>query len=111
MCKKQEKRIAERLKSYGLTIDINNADFIIDGYIEDVLLEGLKVTQLPNMVHFQKNITVVIYAGQNKNYKLEVVPCWISKTFPGNYQQVGFKIENPPESWTIFIQVYQKSAV
>ncbi len=94
----------KRLKPQGLTIDFDNGVYTVDGSIEDISYKGLKVTHLPNQFYIQKNRFISISTKKQKTFQFEITPCWINRTFPGNHQEVGFKIIDPPESWTQFIQ-------
>ncbi len=98
-----EQRDGKRIGSKGFTIDIANGRYAVDGYIDDISVDGIKVTQLSDefLVNNSKYVTVII--GINVNFKVEVQPCWVRKS-PGGYQEVGFKIVNPPKSWKSFLQ-------
>lgn len=106
----QEQRVNKRLKSRGLTIDIDNGGFVVDGYIEDVSFNGMKVTQLPKRFLVQKNNFITVISGNNFSFKVEISPCWIHREFPGAYQVVGFKIINPTQSWKDFINNHYKNS-
>lgn len=99
-----EQRHHRRLRSPGLTADIEDGRFISDGYIDDFSFDGLRVTQLPKRFIINKDHFFILVSGHNKLFKLEISPCWVQRKFPGNYQIVGFKIINPTRSWIEFVR-------
>jgi len=100
----QEQRSNTRLKYQGLTIDIDNGNYVVDGYIENISLNGLKVIQFSNRFIVLKSRSITVTTQYNQNFKFKISPCWTNRTFPGNYQEVGFKIIDPPDSWKSFVQ-------
>lgn len=100
----QNQRLSKRLQSYGFTVDIDNGEMLVDGCIENISRDGMKVTFLPNHFFIEDRKYITVTSGYNKNFKLEIRPCWIKKIVPGNYHEIGFKILNPSESWDAFIQ-------
>ncbi len=100
----QEKRVNKRLKSRGITVDIDNGTYIVDGYIDDISFNGIKVIQLPNRFFIQKTKSITVTTENNLNFKFKIHPCWINRKFPGDFQEVGFKIIDPPASWLTFVQ-------
>jgi len=104
MMKYKNKREFERAEISGLIADIADDKFVFDGLIEDVSVTGFKITQLPKQLELKLKKYVTVISGYKRNFKIVIKPCWAKKTHNGYYQEVGFKIINPPWAWTEFIQ-------
>lgn len=100
----KDKRKYERLELRGLIADIADGNRVFDGYIEDVSSGGFKITQLPQKFDVQPKQYITVISGYKKNFKIIIQPCWHKKTHSGYYQEVGFKIVQPPWAWTEFVQ-------
>ncbi len=98
------KRRYERLEIRGLMADIADGNRVFDGSIEDFSTGGFKITQLPQKFAVQSKQYVTVVSGHKNNFKIVIQPCWYKKTHSGYYQEVGFRIVQPPWSWIEFVQ-------
>jgi hypothetical protein len=93
-----------RVKPNRLIINIHNGVRAVDGCIVDISFDGMKVSQLTNRFFIDKCKLVSVVKRPIQIFELEICPRWINRTFPGNYQEVGFEIVEPSESWKKFVQ-------
>ncbi len=98
-----ERRKTKRMELKGLIADIADRSWAFNGWIDDISPEGFKVSYLsPKFtIHSIKYVTAI---SEFQNiFKIIIKPCWNKKVGCGYYQEVGFKVINPPYEWSNFI--------
>jgi hypothetical protein len=100
----KNRRNVERVELRGMIADIADGTRVFDGYIEDISFGGFKVTHLPQKFELQSRRYVAVLSGYQKNFKVMIQPCWYKKSTSGLFQEVGFKIIQPPWAWMEFVQ-------
>ncbi len=99
-----DRRKSERLEIRGLIADISDKTGFYSGHIEDVSLDGVKITLLLKKFEVEPRQYITVVSGYNKNFKIKVQPCWHNQVSNGYYQEVGFRIIEPSWAWASFIQ-------
>jgi len=96
-----DKRRHTRIELYGHIADIADGTFVYGGILEDISLEGLKLTSLPTKFAIEgKKYCIVVSGGRDTtHFKLIVRPCWKRKTGAGMSMDVGFKVIDPSPAW------------
>ena len=90
----------------GHIADIADGNFVYGGMIEDISLEGLKLTSLPTKFLLEgKKYCIVVSGGMDGTHcKLTVRPRWRRKTGTGMSMDVGFKIIDPSPEWKALVK-------
>ncbi len=97
------RRVAERLATMGLMSSIWDGKSACIGVIEDVSATGLRVSQIPLHFGYRAEKYTSIVHGPNRDYKIQLQPCWKVETNSGMYKMIGFRIDNPSTPWKEFV--------
>ena len=98
------RRIAERHPTIGLISSIWDGRSTCIGVIEDVSSTGIRISQIPNHFADQAAKCFSIVHGLYGDYKVSLHPCWSKNTNRGMYKMIGFRIDNPANSWRDFVE-------
>jgi hypothetical protein len=97
------KRRHPRIEVHGFIGDIADGNFVLAGAVDDVSLDGFKMSNLPrNFSATTQNYTLVM-SGKGNHYRLIVTPCWKDEIPETHSVVVGFRIVQAPWEWTEFI--------
>jgi hypothetical protein len=92
-----------RIKISGLICDIADGNLVFGGIVTDVSAGGFKVSNLPRTMSSGKHNFSAVLSGNNRHYRLVVVPCWSKTAAEGYCVEIGFRIIQAPWEWTDFI--------
>lgn len=88
----------------GYVCEIADGNMVMSGNVDDVSLEGVKISKLPVGFTAARKPYVAILSGNNKYFKILLRPCWSKKEEEGvHFMDVGFKIIDAPWEWNEFI--------
>jgi hypothetical protein len=99
-----DKRRQNRTILKGYMADVADGNFVYDGIVEDISLEGLRLNDVSNrfLVEKRKYNLVVSGGSESVTFKLKVTPRWKKENAP--YIDVGFHITDIPSTWKKFVQ-------
>ncbi len=99
------KRRHQRIEVQNVVADLSGEVNFFSGTVNDVSLCGMSLADVPKELHDWKKELSIIVSAKGKDYKMLVVPKWLSK----NYSEtlMGLEILNAPLDWTIFVLNYE----
>ena len=92
-----------RFKTLGLMCFVSDGKSSLLGIVEDLSSTGLRLGQIP--MDFDETIPQckAVLHGPTGDFNLTLAPRWSEETNRGMYKDVGFKIVEPPEGWSNFV--------
>ena len=98
------KRSSERHVTMGLMSTISDGKASYLGVVEDISATGVCVSQVPAVFDDTAEQCFTVLKGSSRDYKVILHPCWARATNRGMYKVIGFRIEEPSESWEQFVE-------
>ena len=97
------KRFDQRHATLGLMSSVSDGKNAFIGVVEDISVTGLRLSQVPSAFDDTVDPCFTIVKGPVRDFKVFLHPCWARISKPGMYKDIGFKIEDPPQSWKRFV--------
>ena len=98
------KRSIERHMTMGLMSTVFDGKAAYLGIVEDISTKGICVSQVPAVFDDTADKCFTVVKGSIRDFKVFLHPCWARATNRGMYKIIGFRIEEPSESWEKFVE-------
>ena len=98
------KRSSERHVTMGLMSTVSDGKSAYLGVVEDISATGVCVSQIPAVFDDTAEQCFTVVKGPSRDFKVVLHPCWAKATNRGMYKVIGFRIEEPSESWKQFVE-------
>jgi len=98
------KRSSERHMTMGLMSTVSDGKAAYLGVVEDISATGVCVSQVPAVFDDTAEQCFTVLKGPSRDFKVILHPCWARATNRGMYKVIGFRIEEPSESWERFVE-------
>lgn len=104
-------RSTDRHQTMGMMSNLFDGKSMVLGVVEDVSLNGLRVSNIPAAFEDKAEICLSVVNGPRRDFHLSLQPRWVQATNRGMYKMIGFAIQEPPADWQQFIEkmVHDKS--
>ena len=104
MEKTDRRQSRQRQLTLGLMCSISDGKSSYFGTVEDLSALGLRIGQLS--LDFDETVQQcqAVIHGLIGDIDIIVTPRWSKETNPGFYQEIGFQIQDPPQSWMHFVE-------
>ena len=98
------KRSSERHMTMGLMSTVSDGKAAYLGVVEDISATGVCLSQVPAVFDDTVEQCFTVLKGSSRDFKVILHPCWARATNRGMYKVIGFRIEEPSESWEQFVE-------
>lgn len=98
------KRFNDRHSTLGLMSSVSDGKHAFMGIVEDISTTGLRLSQIPADFDDKVDHCFTVVKGPVRDFKVFLRPCWTRTTNHGMYKDIGFQIEDPPQSWNHFVE-------
>ena len=98
------KRSSERHMTMGLMSTVSDGKAAYLGVVEDISATGVCMSQVPAVFDDTVEHCFTVLKGPSSDYKVLLRPCWARATNRGMYKVIGFRIDDPSESWKDFVE-------
>jgi len=98
------KRDNDRHSTLGLMSSVSDGKHAFMGIVEDISPTGLRLSQVPAVFDDTVDPCFTVVKGPTRDFKVFLRPCWTRETNHGMYKDIGFQIEDPPQSWKHFVE-------
>lgn len=98
---KMNKRRHQRIEVQNVVANLADGVDFFSGTVKDVSRAGMLLTDIPKELHDLGKKFSIIVSAKGKDYKMLVVPKWISKNYPE--KRMGLIILDAPLDWTLFV--------
>ncbi|GAB4340811.1 MAG: hypothetical protein Kow0089_14760 [Desulfobulbaceae bacterium] len=98
-----EQRTAQRHPTIGLMSTISDGKSSYLGVVEDISCEGVCMSQVPAVFDDTAKTCLTVVKGGTRDFRFALVPRWARATNRGMYKVIGFRIDDPPDSWREFV--------
>lgn len=95
------KRRYQRTEVQNVVANLSDGVDFFSGTVNDVSRAGMSLADIPKELHDWGKELSIIVSAKGKDYKMLVVPKWISKNSPG--KRMGLVILDAPLDWTLFV--------
>ena len=104
------RRVSERHLTLGLMSNIFDGRSAVLGVVEDISHAGIRISNIP--ASFEDNVLTcyTVVNGPRRDFHLALQPRWVQFTNRGMYKMIGFQIQEPPPSWTGFIDSIESNS-
>ena len=99
------RRIDDRYQAWGLMSNISDGTSAFLGIVEDISPSGVRVSQISANFDDSRQKYASVINGPVDDFRMNLQPRWVHVTNRGMYKMIGFKIRNPPPSWTEFVML------
>jgi hypothetical protein len=99
------KRRHHRFKVQNVVASLSNGVDFFPGTINDVSRAGMLLADIPKELHDCEKELSIIVSAKGKDYKMLVVPKWISNNY--SEKRMGLAILDAPLDWTLFVMNYE----
>ncbi len=99
------KRRQQRIEVQNVVANLSDGVDFFSGTVNDVSCAGMSLADIPKELHdWEKELSIIVSA-KGKDYKMLVVPKWISKNY--SETRMGLIILDAPLDWTFFVLNYE----
>ena len=98
------KRFNMRHTTLGLMSSVSDGKYAFVGVVEDISTTGLRLSKVPAVFDDTVDNCFTVVKGPTRDFKVFLRPCWTHETNRGLYKDIGFQLEDPPESWKHFVE-------
>jgi len=98
---KMNKRRHQRIEVQNVFAHLSNGVESFSGTVNDVSSAGILLADIPRELHDWGKKLSIIVSAKGKDYKMLVVPKWISKNY--SEKRMGLLILDAPLDWTLFV--------
>ncbi|MCP3888885.1 MAG: PilZ domain-containing protein [Desulfobulbaceae bacterium] len=95
------KRRHERIEVHNVVANLSNGVEFFSGTVSDVSRAGILLDDIPKELRNLEERLTIIVSANDKDYKMMVVPKWISKDY--SEKRMGLGILDAPLDWTLFV--------
>lgn len=100
----KEKRRERRFQAPDMKSEISDGKSGFVVVVDDVSRSGVGVGKVPKGFDETVQKCLAVINASTKDFKLVLHPCWIQATPGESYKKIGFKIDDPSESWLQFVK-------
>lgn len=97
-------RTSDRHAIMGLMSTVSDGKAAFFGVVEDISDTGVCLSQVPSVFDDTVEHCFTVVKGPTRDFKVVLHPCWAKATNRGMYKVIGFRIEDPSESWKSFVE-------
>ena len=95
------KRRHQRIEVQDVVANLSDGVDFFPGTVNDVSRAGMSLADIPKELYDWGKELSIIVSAKGKDYKMLVVPKWISKN--SSEKRMGVVILDPPLDWTLFV--------
>lgn len=99
----EEKRKEKRLHTPDLTSELSDGKSGFFVVVDDVSCNGVGMQNVPDAFDSTVKKCLAAINASSQNFKLTLQPCWTQLSTEGKYKNIGFRIEEPSETWIDFV--------
>jgi hypothetical protein len=100
----ENSRGSTRHETMGLMSNISDGKSTFVGVVEDISINGLRISQVPAKFDDTVDKCYSIVKGPKNDFAIALQPRWVHITNKGMYKMIGFEIEDPPANWADFVE-------
>jgi len=98
-----DKRRHQRIEVQNVIANLSNGGESFLGTVSDVSRAGMLLADIPHELDSQGKELSIIVSAKGKDYKMLVVPKWISGNDSEN--KLGLTILDAPLDWIVFVMI------
>ena len=99
------KRRHQRIEVQNVVANLSDVFDSFSGIVNDVSHNGISLADIPKELHDWGKELSIIVSAKGKDYKMLVVPKWISTNY--SETRMGLVILDAPLDWTLFVMNYE----
>ncbi len=99
-----EKRHERRFQAPDLDSELSDGKAGFFVVVDDVSLSGIGMGQVPEGFDSTVQKCLAVVNATAMEFKLSLQPCWVHSAPQDHYKKIGFKIEDPSDSWLDFVR-------
>lgn len=99
-----EKRNERRFQAPDLESEISDGKSGFFVIVDDVSSSGIGAGQVPEGFDSTVKQCLAVVNATAQEFNLTLEPCWVQPTPEDHFKKIGFKIEDPSDSWLDFVK-------